>query len=86
MVLVRGMCGISPWVGGEPETDNCPLAVARSADLHRRGLGPANGGTQVVQSETFRGLLVPFSGKTLARAEASFKKLNEALKKRVEAS
>jgi hypothetical protein len=40
----------------------------------------------VVQSETFRGLLVPFSGKTLARAEASFKKLNEALKKRVEAS
>jgi hypothetical protein len=40
----------------------------------------------VVQSESFRGLLVPLSGKILARAEASFAELNEALKKRVEAS
>jgi hypothetical protein len=29
------------------------------------------GGTQVVQSESFRGLLVPLSGKMLTRAEAS---------------
>ncbi len=43
-------------------------------------------GTRLTQSETFRGLLVAFSGKTLARAEASFRELNEALKKRAEAS
>jgi hypothetical protein len=39
-------------------------------------LSPKDGGTLVVQSETFCGLLVPFSGKTLARAEASFQELN----------
>ena len=35
--------------------------------------------------QNYRGLLVPFSGKTLAGAEASFQALNEALKNRVEA-
>jgi hypothetical protein len=45
----------------------------------------ADGGTWLTQSETFGGLLVAFSGKTLARAEASFRELNEALKKRAEA-
>ncbi len=53
---------------------------------HSFALSPAGNGTQVVQSESFRGLLVPLSGKILARAEASFTELNEALKKRVEAS
>ncbi len=42
-------------------------------------------GTRLVQSETFSGLLVPFSGKVLAQAEASFRELNEALRKRAEA-
>jgi hypothetical protein len=51
---------------------------------HRFTLRPGNGGTLVVQSETFRGLLVPFSGKTLRRAEASFQALNGALKARAE--
>jgi hypothetical protein len=37
-----------------------------------------------VQSESFRGLLVPFSGKVLARAEASFRELNAALRDRAE--
>jgi hypothetical protein len=37
-----------------------------------------------VQSEAFRGLLVPLSGKILSRSEASFQSLNEAIKKRVE--
>jgi hypothetical protein len=52
---------------------------------HSFVLSPANGGTRLVQSESLRGLLVPFSGKTLARSEASFRALNQALKKRAEA-
>jgi len=53
---------------------------------HSFVLSPADGGTRLVQSETFRGLLVRLSGKTLDRAEASFSELNEALKRRAEAS
>jgi len=52
---------------------------------HSFVLAEADGGTRLTQSETFRGLLTAFSGKTLARAEASFRELNEALKKRAEA-
>jgi hypothetical protein len=54
------------------------------AGEHRFELRPGNGGTLVVQSETFRGLLVPFSGKALDRAETSFQALNGALKARAE--
>lgn len=46
---------------------------------HTFTLTPADGGTQLLQTETFRGILVPVSGKTLAAAEASYQKLNEAL-------
>ncbi len=53
---------------------------------HSFTLSPVDGGTRLVQSESFRGLLVPFSGKTFARSDASFRALNEALKKRAEAS
>jgi hypothetical protein len=51
---------------------------------HRFALTAAGGGTRLVQSETFRGILVAFIRKTLAGAQASFQKQNEALKKRVE--
>jgi hypothetical protein len=51
---------------------------------HCFALTPADGGTRLEQSETFRGLLAAFSGKTFARAEASFLALNEALKKQAE--
>ena len=51
---------------------------------HRFTLTPAGGGTQLVQSEAFRGLLAAFSLKTFTRAEASFQGLNEALKQRAE--
>jgi hypothetical protein len=53
---------------------------------HSFTLAQADGGTRLVQAETFRGLLVPLSGKTFGRSDASFKGLNEALKKRAEAS
>ncbi len=52
---------------------------------HSFVLSPADAGTRLVQSESYRGLLVSFSGKTFAGAEASFRAVNEALKKRVEA-
>lgn len=51
---------------------------------HHFTLTPVDGGTQLEQGETYRGLLAAFSGKTFARAEESFQALNEALKKRVE--
>ena len=51
---------------------------------HSFRLSAAGGGTTLVQSEAFRGLLVPLSGKILSRSEASFQSLNEAIKKRVE--
>jgi hypothetical protein len=53
---------------------------------HRFTLTPAGGGTKVEQSETFRGVLTAFGGKTFTNAEASFRALNEALKKRAEGS
>ncbi len=37
-----------------------------------------------VQSETFRGILVPFSGSLLNDTERSFQEMNQALKERVE--
>jgi hypothetical protein len=51
---------------------------------HSFVLSPADQGTQLVQSETFRGVLVPFAGAILARSEASYQEVNQALKKRVE--
>jgi hypothetical protein len=53
---------------------------------HSFTLAAMDGGTRVVQSEIFRGLLARFSGKTFANAEASFRGLNEALKQRAEAN
>lgn len=52
---------------------------------HAFTLTPTGSGTRLVQSETFKGLLSSFPGKTFANAEASFQALNEALKKRAEA-
>lgn len=51
---------------------------------HSFTLTGVNGGTRVVQSETFRGLLARFNGKTFTNAPASFQALNESLKKRAE--
>ncbi|WP_442942245.1 SRPBCC family protein [Nonomuraea sp. NBC_00507] len=43
------------------------------------------GGTHLTQSESFKGLLVPFLGKMIEGTQRNFDNLNEALKKRVEA-
>lgn len=53
---------------------------------HLFTLASAGGGTRLVQSESYRGLLAAVSGKTIARAEASFRALNEALRMRAEAA
>jgi len=50
---------------------------------HSFTLTPAGHGTHLVQSETFRGLLVRFS-KTIAAAEADYTALNQAIKQRAE--
>ncbi|HTS97738.1 MAG TPA: SRPBCC domain-containing protein [Streptosporangiaceae bacterium] len=52
---------------------------------HSYTLTPAGSGTRLVQSESFRGLLVPFAGKAVAGAEAGFQRVNAALKQRAEA-
>jgi hypothetical protein len=68
-VELRWSAGLPGIIGGE----------------HSFALTPRNGGTLLVQSESFRGLLAPFSRRTLANTSASFRELNEALKKRAEA-
>jgi len=51
---------------------------------HRFELRPEGNETVLVQSEEFRGLLIPFLGKLLAQTQKDFESLNQALKARVE--
>jgi hypothetical protein len=51
---------------------------------HSFTLTPADGGTQLVQTETYRGLLSHMSAKSISRAKASFEALNQAIKYRAE--
>jgi len=51
---------------------------------HSFVLTEAGSGTRLVQSETFRGLLVPLAGKTITAMEADYAAVNRALKQRVE--
>lgn len=53
---------------------------------HRFKLIALRGGanTQVTQSETYRGLVVPLLGRTLTAAKTGFEQHNRALKQRVE--
>ena len=51
---------------------------------HSFTLTPSDGGTRLVQTETYRGLLAHFSAKTISRTQASFQALNEAIKQRAE--
>lgn len=53
---------------------------------HSFALSPidADTHTKVVQSETYRGLVAPFIGKTIAATQIEFEEVNQALKRRVE--
>jgi hypothetical protein len=44
----------------------------------------ADARVRFVQAEQFRGVLVPFLGKTLEKTERGFTAMNEALKRRAE--
>jgi hypothetical protein len=51
---------------------------------HQFALEDLGGHTRLTQSETFRGVLVPFTGKVITQTEADFRALNQALKQRTE--
>jgi hypothetical protein len=51
---------------------------------HQFELQDRGGVTHVTQSEIFRGVLVPFTGKSITATEGDFRALNQALKQRVE--
>jgi hypothetical protein len=51
---------------------------------HQFALEDTGGRTRLTQSEIFRGVLVPFTGKIITRTEADFRALNQALKRRAE--
>jgi hypothetical protein len=51
---------------------------------HSFTLSPADGGTRLVQTETFGGLLGRMSAKSISRTKASFEALNQAIKQRAE--
>ena len=49
---------------------------------HSFTLTPAEGGTRLVQTEIYTGLLARFSAKTTSSFQASFQALNDAIKHR----
>ncbi len=75
-ILVADAAAELRWASGLPGIISGEHSFLMSA---------ADGGTRLVQSETFRGLLVPFSRAVLAGAQSGFEVLNEALRKRAEA-
>jgi hypothetical protein len=52
---------------------------------HRFTLTETEGDTRLVQTESFGGLLAWTASKTMAKTEAAFRDLNEAIKRRAEA-
>jgi hypothetical protein len=53
---------------------------------HRFTLRPTDDGTELIQSECFTGILVPFLSKLLTQTEHDFHAMNAALKARAEDS
>ncbi|MGI5195690.1 SRPBCC family protein [Streptomyces sp. CA-288835] len=54
--------------------------------VHSFELSPRDGGTHVLQTERFSGLLVPLAGSVITPSEQGFRHLTDALKARVESS
>ncbi|MPY63796.1 SRPBCC domain-containing protein [Streptomyces spongiae] len=54
--------------------------------LHAFELTPREGGTHVLQTEVFTGVLVPVTGSIIRQSEVGFGLMTDALKKRVESS
>jgi hypothetical protein len=48
-------------------------------------LSPGEGGTLLTQTETYRGILVRFPAKTIARIQDTFAAINQAIKQQAEA-
>jgi len=53
---------------------------------HSLRIEPTNGHVRFVQSERFNGVLVPLFGRTLGQTREGFVQMNEALKRRAEAT
>lgn len=51
---------------------------------HSFTLTPADGGTRLIQIETYRGLLGRMSAKSIRHTKASFEAVNQAIKQRAE--
>ena len=47
-------------------------------------LSPTSGGTQLVQTQTYRGMFTRFPPKTISRIQASFEAINQAVRQRAE--
>ena len=47
-------------------------------------LSPTSGGTQLVQTQTYRGMFTRFPPKTISRIQASFEAINQAIRERAE--
>jgi hypothetical protein len=76
-VLAVQPCVLLRWVGR--------LIMPGIFDgTHQFALEDLGGYTHLTQSETFGGILVPFTGTTISRTEGDFRALNQALKQRAE--
>jgi hypothetical protein len=75
---------IAAWPGAELRLLG-RLPIVFSGE-HSFALSPIDSGmhTKVVQSEIYRGLAVPFIGKTIAATQIEFDEVNQALKRRAE--
>jgi hypothetical protein len=53
---------------------------------HQFALEDRGGSTHLTQSESFSGILIPFTSGLITRTETDFRNLNQALKQRVESN
>jgi hypothetical protein len=60
------------------------LFRSQPTGTHQFALEDRGGSTRLTQSETFSGILIPFTGRLITRTETDFRNLNQALKQRVE--